>query len=269
MPSSKLSRTEPLPKAILRSGADNESVILDYKPLKIDFATREEAIRYIKAKSEKKTDFEMDDSLRQQTGVKQIESDNQEAIIDQMVVERLGKIQEQAYKQAYDLGLEEGHKLALQEKSKEIEKKFSELESLFQSILDIKIELAKQNERHIVDLAFKIGKKIAGCEVKANADVILQLIQKSVELAHREEDIKVKVSEEQLKFIEELKSINTSQKEYLNKVKLVSDDKIKTGGCIVETNYGIIDNQLETRVEQLWKSFSDNLYQQKDIIKSE
>jgi len=269
MRSSKLTRTEPLPKSILRSGVDNDSVILEYKPLKIDFATREEAIHYIKEKSEKKTDFVMDDALRQQTGVKRIENENQEAIIDQMVVERLGKIQEQAYKQAYDLGLEEGHKLALQEKNKEIEQRLTELENLFESVVNVKMELAKQNERHIVELAFQIGKKLAGCEVKANADVVLQLIQKSVELAHREEDIRVKVSEEQLKFIEELKSLNASQKEYLSKVKLVADNKIKTGGCIVETNYGIIDSQFETRIEQLWKAFSDNLYQQKDTIKSE
>lgn len=43
---------------------------------------------------------------------------------------------------------------------------------------------------------------------------------------------------------------------------------IKSGGCVIETNYGEIDAQVEQRLEQLWASINPALPKVKNVIAS-
>ena len=67
------------------------------------------------------------------------------------------------------------------------------------------------------------------------------------------------VSNQQIEFLEKLKVEGKVEFDFLEKVKLIGNDKILPGGCIVETNYGEVDAQIEQRVEQLWTHLKDNM----------
>ena len=47
--------------------------------------------------------------------------------------------------------------------------------------------------------------------------------------------------------------------EFLKNVKLQAAPNIQPGGCIVETNYGVIDARIAERTSKLWDEISQTL----------
>ena len=244
---------------------EKEVTILEYTPKQFNFGTPEAAIEYLREK-EFGSDFVMSDVLRQTTGVEEIERQNEEQIIEEKVLEKISVLQEDAYKQAYDLGFEEGTQKALQDKTAELEQKISDLGVLAANLVKIKEELVYQNEAHIMRMIYEIASRLAFDHISEKQEVVLNLIKKSIEEAQAEDNINVRVSNEQLEFLEQVKQTAGRDFEFLKKVKFEGSDSISVGSCVVETNYGVIDARIEERVDKLWNELKQALPKVKSPI---
>lgn len=253
-----------LSKTILKADTARKKV-LDFAPPKIELGTPQQAMQYLERKS-KGSDFRMSDAIRVQTGVEQIEASDIEEQIENRVLERLKEVQETAYQEAYQLGLDEGRKEAFKKTSEEIDHRLQALDALTNSITHLKKDLLQFNESHLVKLAFHMASRLAHAEIKANPDLIVEVMRKAVEHAQIEEEIKVQVNPAQLNFWETLKKETGREFEFLKKVNFVPVEGISEGGCILETNYGQIDARFEERVNKLWETIAENLYRVKDKV---
>jgi flagellar assembly protein FliH len=240
--------------------------ILEYTPPKFDIGVPEPAKDYIEIKRTAPTSFKMAEQIKIQTGVDHIEAVELEDQVEQRTLEKLKIIQESAYKEAYTLGLVEGKKEAFDKASLEIDARLIEMDRVLKAVASLKTELVQQNEAHIVKLAFHIAKRLAYHAIEVNQDVILEVIRSSIAQAQIEEEVTVQVSPSQYEFLDKLKTETGRDFEFLKKIKLVSDDQIKSGGCIIETNYGQIDARFEERVEKVWSQFSENLHKVKNKV---
>ena len=183
---------------------EKEVTILEYTPKQFNFGTPEAAIEYLREK-EFGSDFVMSDVLRQTTGVEEIERQSEEQKIEDKVLEKISVLQEDAYKQAYELGFEEGTKKAIADKTAELEAKSAELDALIASLVKIKEEMLYQNEAHIVTMIYEIASRLAFDHVNEKQELVLQLIKKAIEESQAEDNINVRVSSEQLEFLEQIK----------------------------------------------------------------
>jgi flagellar assembly protein FliH len=240
--------------------------VLEYEPPKLEFGTPEVVLQYLHDRQSRPSDFKMSDVIRVQTGVDGIASRSLEDTVEAKVLERLQKVQEPAYQEAYQLGLDEGKKDAFSQAAAEIDLRMKQLDELIQSITHLKKDLVQYNESHIVQLAFHMAHRIAAAEIKADPSSIVEVIRKAVELAQLEENVSIQVAPSQLEFLEGLKADSKRDLDFLKKVKFVPVDSIREGGCIIETNYGVIDARFEERVEKLWTSIAENLYRVKDKV---
>jgi flagellar assembly protein FliH len=254
-----------LSKEIIKANLASKKV-LEYEPPKLEFGTPEVALQYLQDRQSRPNDFRMSDVIRVQTGVDGIEARSLEETVEAKVLERLREVQEPAYQEAYQLGLDEGKKEAFNQASSEIEMRLKQLDVLIQSITQLKKDLVQHNESHLVQLAFHMAHRIAAAEIKADPSSIVEVIRKAVELAQLEENVSIQVAPSQLEFLESLKGQGKRDLEFLKKVKFVPVDSIREGGCIIETNYGVIDARFEERVEKLWTSIAENLYRVKDKV---
>ena len=241
---------------VLRSESTQEqkdqSTVLDFKPRQFDFGTPQMALDYLKQKKHG-SDFVMSDVLRKTTGVEKIEKNTEEQKIEAAVLSKISEIQKLAYDEGFKLGYEEGNKEAFEKKSQELQVGIDQIQKLLGSFNDMKKELIQQNERHIITLIYNLAEKIAFDQIEKKPEVIMNIITKAIEQAQLEEDIHVSVSSEQLQFIEQLRQSQQEKFEVLKNVKITGSDEIKPGGCVIETNYGIIDAQVHERTEKLWQ----------------
>lgn len=242
--------------------------VLEFVPPKFEMGSPEQAIAYLERKKAKGSDFRMSDAIRIQTGVEKMEASLVEENVELKVLDRLKEVQESAYQEAYQLGLDEGRKKSFQEFSEQIKTRLDCMDQLFISIHKLKTELVEQNEAHLVQLAFHMAKRLAHVEVTTDPKVVTEVIRKAIELAQIEEEVVVQVSPEQIEFLESLKNETGRDFEFMKNIKLLPMQGLSIGGCIIETNYGEIDARFEERVNKLWAAISENLHRVKDKVSS-
>ncbi len=251
-------------KSVLSKESAANSV-LEFVPMRFDLGTPEQAMNYLAEKT-RGSDFRMNDAIRVQTGVDLVEQTSEEERIELAAIEKLKEIQEGAYKEAYQLGLEEGRKEAFQKVSAEITEKMESLDNLLITIKTLKKDLGNFNESHLMNLVFQMASRLAKTELKDNNEAIVQVLRDAVGLAQDEENVRVRVSKSQFDFLEELKKETGREFEFIKKIRFEPNEEITDGGCIVETNYGEVDARIEQRLEQLWTAVSENSPKVKDRI---
>jgi flagellar assembly protein FliH len=253
-----------LSKSLITKKAAAERV-LDYVPPKFEIRTPDHAHAYLETR-ERTKDFRMSDVIRIQTGVRDIEDGTFEERVEQTTLERLKEVQETAYKEAYQLGLEEGKHDAFKAVSNEINVKLEDFDKLIQSCTELKTELFQFNETHIVKLAMHMASRLAGVEIQADPSTLTNVMKSALAIAQSEENVVVQVSPLQFEFCETLKKETGRKFEFLEKVKFEAVEGISVGGCVIETNYGEIDARFEERVSRLWETMSENIHRVKDKI---
>lgn len=247
-------------------GLNSDVSVLTYVPKQFDFGTPEAALNYLREKSQKGSDFVLSDVLRETTGVDEIEKLSEEQKIEHKVLERLAGIQEEAYEKAYQLGLDDGAAKALKEKMGDINHHLDELETMMGHLSTIKEEMVKQTESHIIQLVYQIATRIAFDHIEEKPEMVMSVIKNAIEMSQAEEEVTVLVSEAQVDFLEKMKTQAGREFEFLKKVKLQVSDQVGTGGCIVETNYGVVDARIEERVNKLWTELKQALPRVKSPI---
>jgi flagellar assembly protein FliH len=244
-----------------------ETQVLEYNPVNFQLGTPTQALNYLEAKK-LGADFRLSDVVRQQTGIEEIEQQNDEQRVEDRALEKLKEIQESAYLEGRKLGLDEGRKQAFEAHGKEITARLSELSQLIHELGHMKKEILNYNEAHIIQLLFHLSSKLAQSQLEFDTQPLLNTIKSALELAQGEENITLHVSEKQIEFLEKLKLENKVEFDYLEKVKLISNSNISPGGCIVETNYGEVDAQIEQRISQLWDHLKEQMPRVKDKLTS-
>ncbi|HEX5034205.1 MAG TPA: FliH/SctL family protein [bacterium] len=157
--------------------------------------------------------------------------------------EVLGQVQEEMEK-ARQQGFEQGQQEGLQQG----------LEML-QRVKELRQKLFDDNEREMVKLIFEIAEKIIGREFRENDKAIMNVIRLAVSDAVGEKII-VHVNPK------DYEKVKKNEEELLQKVEsgktLVfrEDDTVKVGGCVVETDIGTIDAQLDTQLNAIKKALA-------------
>jgi flagellar assembly protein FliH len=242
-----------------------EQTVLEFVPIRLDLGTPEHALNYISEKK-KGSGFRMNDIIKSQTGIDQIESTSDGVKVEKAALEKLKEIQESAYQEAFKLGQEEGRKQAFEHFAREIEDHLVGLDTLMNGIKDLKMNLVQFNETHFINLLFQMASRLAKTSLEGNNEAMVQILREAVSLSQDDENITVRVSANQFNFLEELKNATGRDLEFVKRIRFESSDEVADGGCIVETNYGEVDARIEKRIEQLWIVVNENLPPVKERI---
>jgi type III secretion protein L len=105
-------------------------------------------------------------------------------------------------------------------------------------------------ERDLLRLSVKIAEKIIGREIKNNREAIVDIVANALRQARRNEMITMRVNPADLPIIEAHRQrLDRAGREHF--LDIVSDPRISAGGCVIESESGAIDAQLETQLRVL------------------
>lgn len=154
-------------------------------------------------------------------------------ILDQVKAER-DKAREQ--------GLAEGHQEGLE----------NSLEMLVR-VKEMRAKLFQDNQSEMIKLVFAIAKKIIGREFTENDKAILNVIRLAINDAVGEK-ITVRLNPQDHEKIKKNEEELLSTLEDHLTVGFREDEQIPVGGCVVDTEIGTIDAQLETQLKAIKKA---------------
>lgn len=163
---------------------------------------------------------------------------------------------------AKDEAYEKGRLDAEQDFILEIEKIKSEYASLmvlFQNavnqLIDKREKIWQESESEIIKLILTISSKMVGEEISNNSkDVIKYVVKEALSHVCGKKIVAVRLSPDDAKKINLLEEVKVAEQN----IKILEDDTITSGGCVIETDFGSVDCQMETRWEEIRKALVGN-----------
>lgn len=228
--------------------------VVDFEPKKFPTIMPDVAKAFVRMDPGPVTSFKVSDLVAQQTGVSAEEKKILEAKVQEMVIAQLKTVEERAYQEAYELGLDVGRKQAFDKYIQQYKSQFTRFGDLLTMMENLINTLISKNEARIVELSMRIAEKIAVDHIADKRDVILSVLKEVFSELQKDEKVIVKVSESDFEFIKEVQErLEFSEDlKFLEGHKVEPSPEIKTGGCVIETNYGDVDATIEQRLTKLW-----------------
>lgn len=145
------------------------------------------------------------------------------------------RIREAAREQGYEDGIAKLNELAL---------RFQEQQS----------KLQEENRASLIRLAVRVSEKILGRELEVNEDALTDIVIRAIRGIRHERRIQIRVHPSELaksraglgRILEEVGATK--------EIEFREDASVTSGGCIVETDLGIIDARLDTQLRVLEKA---------------
>ncbi len=255
MPSSKVVRKE-----------ESDGVVLSYEAKKFPVQISKTAKKFVSLNASEPNDFIINPAVAESTGVGVLQRQSLEEQVEQEALARLKDMQEEAYKEAYELGLQEGRDSAFKAREDQLTSQLAIFESTLESLLNLKNEMVAFNEAHIIKMIYLFASKIAMGEIEERPELILPLVKQCVETTQQTEEVTLLLHKEDLEFINSVKDELGRDFEILKKIEMRESTNVDKGGCIVQTNYGSVDGSLEKRVEKLWSGLQERSPKSKDTV---
>lgn len=107
----------------------------------------------------------------------------------------------------------------------------------------------KELEKTILPVALKAAKKIVGREVTLSEETVVDIVANSLKAVSQHKKIVIYVNKKEVELLEKHKQQLKGLFEQLESLSIRERDDIERGGCVIETEGGIIN----ARIENLWK----------------
>ena len=167
----------------------------------------------------------------------------QDEAVRPQTVEEIEALQKQAYDEALKAGHAEGLKQGLQE----MQAKANQLQKVFNFLQQPLLDLDKQVEQQLTELAIVLAKQLLQKESQLDAQHIQNLVHESLEyLPVKSRDIEVHLNADDIALLKQAEVDTTNQS-----WNCIADNSVTAGGCVIESAASHIDATVETRVQQL------------------
>ena len=250
-----------LDKGIIKARTAEVSTF-QYQARDLSVKISDVAISFADRDAMRSPDFKLSELIAKQAGISQLENEALKDKINAQVLEQLKEVEERAYAAGHEIGMIEGSEKAFQETKTELLDHMQGMEDQLKLIEDLKSQMLVDNEAALIRLVFLVAKKLALRDLGDHREAVWELMKNVVGETQEDERVVVKLSPEDLLFLESLQEKGGRKIENLERVKLVADDSVTRGGCLIETEHGDVDATVEERVERAWATLEARIPKQ-------
>lgn len=122
--------------------------------------------------------------------------------------------------------------------------------------LEKEIKSVQSNlQKLLIPIALKAAKKIVGREIELSEDTIVDIVSNSLKVVSQHKKITVYVNKKDLAALEKNRARLKQIFENLEALSIRERSDIIQGGCVIETEVGIINAQIDNQWTQLERAF--------------
>jgi len=170
-------------------------------------------------------------------------------IDDRNLVSRAKEEAENIKKSAF----EEGFKTGIEKAAEDIVNLRNELSNF----MNARKEVFEYIAPDILEISVEIAKKIIKKELETDPQALINTITDVLKnLSKGEPKITVKVKPQAVQYIKDTLPNITYQYGIDSKINIVADPSIEDGGCVLQTNNGIVDASINTQLEIIRKTLA-------------
>ena len=165
---------------------------------------------------------------------------------------RFQQEKEEAQRSGHEAGKAEGYKEGKADSEKEVEG----LRSLVEDLQLQWEDHYKNTDQWIVDLALAIAEKVVGVTVENNREPVLETVRSCLDDLRQDAEVVIKINPEDAEVIRENQD-HWLRAHQVDKPVIKEDPTVNRGGCIVETQTGDVDAQIEEQMSKLRAALVD------------
>lgn len=113
-------------------------------------------------------------------------------------------------------------------------------------------------ETHALKLALGIAERVIRRQVAINPEIVLDLVREGLEMATGYEKITLRLNPADHAALGDRVLKISQHLARLGQVQVVSDPQITAGGCRVDTEFGNVDQRIETQLDRIAQELSDS-----------
>jgi flagellar assembly protein FliH len=168
------------------------------------------------------------------------------------------RIKKDAYREAYDRGLQEGRDQGCREGLEKAADEAGVIRDQARDVLDqaetIRRSTLEALEGEIIDLAREIAEKLLNRQLTLEPESVLDVVEEGLRLVADRVSVVLYVNPSELALVEGRKSELLALLPAKAEFRVLTDHSVQSGGCVIETERGRVDATLEKRREELLKA---------------
>ena len=194
----------------------------------------------------KSTPYSLDDISNKTIERRRTALDNS---IKKLTVAELSEVEEQARKEGYELGFNEGHRDGLIAGQADVNAKIRKFTALIQSLNKPLEILDDEVIEQLVQLSITVSRQIIRRELKIDPGQVMAVIRESMSvLPATARDIKIYLHPEDARLVREILSVDDDTD---RPWKIVDDPVLTHGSCRIQSENSFIDASVEQRLNQV------------------
>ena len=161
------------------------------------------------------------------------------------------EIQEAARLQGYNTGYEEGRVAAFAAAEQALGDQIDRLAAIISNVHENHASFFRAAERQVVDLALQIAQKVVEREVENMPDLAVNVIRAALEEMDARTAVRVRVNPADVELLRRRWTQVVPSGVGADRIELLPDERVSSGGAIIESTQGQVDAQLESKLAQL------------------
>lgn len=169
------------------------------------------------------------------------------------------KVQAEGHSEGYRNGLkqaeteiaERSQQLADQMVEQRLSTVLPAVSQLLDEIVSARSQCQAEWEHELVDLSTGIAGKLIRKTFEATPEAMTVVVQEAVQLAVGKTSLELRLNPSDLEALGDRVRVAVQESARGIEIKLLGDDKVSAGGCIVVTEHGEIDAQIETMLTRI------------------
>jgi flagellar assembly protein FliH len=164
---------------------------------------------------------------------------------------QVGELKENARKQGYDTGYEVGFNKGKEAAKEEFSPVLETTQKLVEELSGFRKEMYDKVEREMIEMVISLTKKVIHFEFSTREDAVQDMIRLAVQSVLDRESMVIKIHPTDKEYAESFQPELHHMFSEIKNITFVAHSGIERGGCVVETNFGVIDARIEKLEEQI------------------
>ncbi len=177
--------------------------------------------------------------------IENAKSDAQNIINDAQ--EEANKYKSEAHKKGFEEGREEGY----MEGKSEVDRLIDRLTIVLSTAIRKRNEIIEEAEAQVIDLVVTIARKVVKSITETQKRVVYDNIVSALQKLKGRAEVTIRVNTEDLMMTTKHKKEFIEMIEGIEQVRILEDNSVDKGGCIISTDFGSIDARISTQLSEI------------------
>jgi flagellar assembly protein FliH len=158
-------------------------------------------------------------------------------------------------KAAYERGLADGQKAGIEIGEKAVEPALQQYAECLDQLRRLRKDVLAASEREVIRLALEIARKIVRREIAIDEELVLTLVKVALKRVEDQSLLTIRVNPRDHGIIRRYQPSGADNASFGEGIRLVEDALISRGGCVIETENGLVDARIEEQFREIEKGF--------------